>query len=64
MIEIYSFEEWDALQDPEKTVEWGSSDRESLVAQNTALYKEAPLHIRRMFYAEYVHRSTNPITQS
>lgn len=63
MIEVYSFEEWDALQDPDRTIEWGSSDRESLVAQNSSVYKDAPVAIRKMFYTEYVYAMTNPNKQ-
>jgi hypothetical protein len=62
MIEIYSFEEWDALQDPEKTVEWGSSTNgiNSPIIQESCLYKEAPIEIKRMFYSEYIHKATAP----
>lgn len=62
MIEIYSFEEWDALQDPEKTIEWGSAIPEDITESNynSCPYKDASLHIRRMFYSEYVHKATAP----
>ncbi len=65
MIEIYSFEEWDALQDPDKTVEWGSTTQEtgSEAKYNSCAYKDAPLRVRKIYYSEYVHRATNPNIQ-
>jgi hypothetical protein len=65
MIEIYSFEDWDAMQEQDKELHWGSSDQDSKeVVQRVSPYKDAPRHIRTMFYAEYVHDRTNPNKQS
>lgn len=63
--EIQSFEEWDAMQDEAKILEWGSSNKEknSPATYNTSAYKDAPLEIRKMFYDQYVHFSTNPTTK-
>ena len=60
LIAVYSFEYWDSLQDPAKRTEWGSSNMESLVNLNSAAWKEVPIHIKKMFYSEYVHKATNP----
>lgn len=60
LIAVYSFEHWDSLQEPEKRIEWGSSNKESLVAQRSCAYKDAPIEIRKMFYTDYVHKATNP----
>lgn len=63
MIEIYSFEEWDAVQDPNSILEWGSTGQEktSKVEQHSSRYADAPLAIREMFYAEYVHALTTAL---
>jgi hypothetical protein len=61
MIELYSFEEWDAMQDQEKEVEWGSAngDKDSQMVHHSMIYKDAPLNIREMFYHQYVAAATN-----
>ena len=65
MIELYSFEEWDAMQEQDKIIEWGSTiaNETSEAMHHSCLYKEAPLEIRKMFYADYVHQMTNPNIQ-
>jgi hypothetical protein len=61
MIEIYSFEEWDAAQPQDRILEWGSTGQEGIAdtaTYNEAAHKDAPLEIRKLFYAEYVHANT------
>lgn len=62
MIEIYSFEEWDASQDPDGTLEWGSASQDinSEASHNSSRYQDAPLEVRKMFYARYIHALTTP----
>ncbi len=65
MIEIYTFEEWDAKQDPNSKLEWGNASLEkaSQVNQNVSLFKDAPIDIRKMYYVNYVSRLTDPYAE-
>jgi hypothetical protein len=61
MIQVLSFEEWDASQDQSKLMEWGSTNQEkdSTVIHKKVPYKDVPEEVRHMFYSQYVHSVTN-----
>jgi hypothetical protein len=63
MIEVYSFEEWDALQDHGKTVEWGNYSEAAGATSHSSVYADVPLEIREMFYIQYISHLTNPKKQ-
>lgn len=67
MIQVLTFEEWDAAAPQNSILEWGSTGQKGIcdtATYNEAAHKDAPIDIRKMFYAEYVHRTTNPNIKS
>lgn len=59
---VWTFDEWNVQQDHAKVVNWGtaSNQKGTNSVENSVAWAEVPIHIKRMFYSEYVHKATNP----
>lgn len=57
MIQLMSFSEWEAVQDPEKVFEWGQTTKQtdSLMEHIKKRFKDTPHSTRWHFYSNYVH---------
>ncbi len=63
MIQVKSFEEWNAGQPANKVVEWGSGSadpKDGKMHHNSVAYNSAPIEIKHMLYNQYVHTLTKP----
>lgn len=59
MIQLMSFDEWEAAQDPEHVFEWGSTTKEldAALQHFKKPFKEIPESTKQFFYSNYVHKT-------